>query len=308
MKPEQALIAMTGCFLAICNISVGRADNYPVAGAWAYVDSRNPDLAKKACQAFDQLGRSKLSGETIGGGEMIVFEGSKRYNFGGYADDETPNISVRKLSPNSFEIVDRWISDGEGGQKPGPHKKRYVLKLIEANAIEIKQGPYPSTKYVRCTGQKPSESGYPDVQSLLRAANLNLPKAVAGAIAEARDDCSFKSIPPNSIRTLDLNGDGVSDYVIDYGELGCRAFCGSAGCLHEIWVSQDGQFIRSLSRNVQAIERIEPRNPGNDRVVASTVRLATKQARSLVEFAYTGSGQKLSSNDSRNSQRGCTMS
>lgn len=107
--------------VTLCAVYPAIADDYPVSGAWVYVSSGDsPDNQKKACEAYSRLGLSKLTGDAIGGGEIIVFVGSKRYNFGGYADDTTPNISVRRLSDSSFDVVDRWYSDREGGGRPGP--------------------------------------------------------------------------------------------------------------------------------------------------------------------------------------------
>lgn len=135
----------------LCAIYPAIADDYPVKGAWVYVNkSDSADIRKKACETYERLGLSKLTGDSIGGAEMIIFNGSKRHNFGGYADDTTPNISIRRLSDNSFDIVDRWYSDGEGGERPGPHRKRYILKIIDSSTIEIKEGRYPAASYVKC--------------------------------------------------------------------------------------------------------------------------------------------------------------
>jgi hypothetical protein len=135
----------------VCAIYPAIADDFPIKGAWVYVGSGDsPEIRKKACKTYERLGLSKLTGDSIEGAEMIVFSGSKRHNFGGYADDTTPNISIRRLSDNSFDIIDRWYSDGEGGQRPGPQRKRYVLKIIDLSTIEIKEGRYPAASYVKC--------------------------------------------------------------------------------------------------------------------------------------------------------------
>jgi hypothetical protein len=131
-------------------LSIASAAEYPITGAWAYVQPNSPQLQDKACQAFRRLGLAKVSGEEIGGGELIVFDGGKRHNFGGYADDVTPNISIRKLTDTSFEVIDRWISDGEGGIRPGPHKRQYNLKIVDPSTIEIKEKRYPAVRYVKC--------------------------------------------------------------------------------------------------------------------------------------------------------------
>lgn len=144
------LLATTLILSVAGNLNTAAASDYPITGAWAYVQSNAPQLQDKACQAFRRLGLANVSGEAIGGGELIVFDGAKRHNFGGYADDVTPNISIRKLSDNSFDVIDRWISDGEGGIRPGPRKKQYNLKIVDPNTIEIREKRYPAARYVRC--------------------------------------------------------------------------------------------------------------------------------------------------------------
>jgi len=243
------------------------ANDYPVSGAWSLVNPSSPQLQVQACNAFQRLGLTKVSGETIGGGELIVFNGSRRHNFGGYADDVTPNISIRRLSDTRFDVVDRWISDGEGGVSPGPKRRRYVLTIVNTDTIEIKEGRYPPARYVRCaaSGEKSVDD---KTAALLKSANIKLPSNVAASIADARKDCDLKSIPPAAIKSIELNGDGIDDYIIDYGAMGCHSYCGSAGCLHEIWVSKDAGFVQSLSTNIQAINRVEPQKAGSDIVVA----------------------------------------
>jgi hypothetical protein len=155
--------------LLICPAMAG---DYPVRGAWVYVNSGDsPDIQKKACEAYSRLGISKLTGDAIGGSEIIVFRDSKRYNFGGYADDTTPNISVRRRSESSFDVVDRWYSDGEGGGRPGSRKRRYVLKIVDSNTIEIKEGRYPTAKYVKC-----GQDDGPTPNSHAHRASPNLPQ------------------------------------------------------------------------------------------------------------------------------------
>lgn len=241
-------------------------NDYPITGGWALVQPSSPDLQERACGAFEQLGLAKVTGDAIGGGELIVFHGSKRHNFGGYADDITPNISIRRLSDKQFDVVDRWNSDGEGGIAPGPKRRRYTLTIVDTDTIEIKEGKYNPTRYVRCTS---SAKGTADdkTDELLRSAKIELPSVIAASIGDARQDCDLKSVTPEAIKSIDLNGDGIKDYIVDYGTLGCHSFCGSAGCIHEIWVSKDAGFVRSLNTNIQSIDRFEPHESGNDVIV-----------------------------------------
>lgn len=56
---------------------------------------------------------------------------------------------------------------------------------------------------------------------------------------------------PDFVKTADFNGDGAPDYVIDYGETNCLGFCGSAGCVIVIYVSQGGGHKKAFDQNVR---------------------------------------------------------
>src|ERR1035437_8533688 len=117
-----------------------QAQEYPVSGAWAYIDKNMPGIEVKACAAFAKFGLRKLSGNTVG--EIVVFADGKRYDFGGYADTESANLSVQKLSDGSFKVTDRWYDDGEGDTRPGPKRKSYVLRMVDQTTIEISDGRF----------------------------------------------------------------------------------------------------------------------------------------------------------------------
>ena len=121
-----------------------------VGGAWAAIDKNTPGIEVKACEAFVRFGIRKLSGNTVG--EIIVFEAGKRYDFGGYADSQSTNLSVQKLSDGSFKVTDRWYDDGEGDTRPGPKRKSYVLRMVDQTTIEISDGAVHS-RYVRCASK-----------------------------------------------------------------------------------------------------------------------------------------------------------
>lgn len=118
-----------------------------VGGAWAAIDKNTPGIEVKACEAFVRFGIRKLSGNTVG--EIIVFEAGKRYDFGGYADSQSTNLSVQKLSDGSFKVTDRWYDDGEGDTRPGPKRKSYVLRMVDQTTIEI------SGRFIAATSNAP---------------------------------------------------------------------------------------------------------------------------------------------------------
>lgn len=55
----------------------------------------------------------------------------------------------------------------------------------------------------------------------------------------------------------DINGDGIDDYILDYGKFLCGGsspYCGSAGCLTQVFASlAEGSFVKVLDENVRAL-------------------------------------------------------
>jgi hypothetical protein len=120
---------------------------YPVSGAFAYVDRNDSTLSVRACAAFLKFGVSQLSGNAVG--ELIVFDNTRRLDFGGYADTEAKNLSTTRTGDREFTIVDLWHDDGEGGGRPGLKKKKYILRLVDFSTIDIKD-TYGSSRYIKC--------------------------------------------------------------------------------------------------------------------------------------------------------------
>jgi hypothetical protein len=127
------------------------ADGYPVDGAWAAVIENSAGTEIEACEAFRKFGARNLSGNAVG--EIVVFSGKKRLDFGGYADTESTNISVEAKPNGQFRIVDQYYNDGEGGGHPGLKKKIYLLKFVDAATLEISEGRHAS-RYVKCMSKK----------------------------------------------------------------------------------------------------------------------------------------------------------
>jgi hypothetical protein len=90
-------------------------------------------------------------------------------------------------------------------------------------------------------------------------AELPLPAAVRREIADSAKACGgrFES-ESGFVSRPDLNADGRRDYVLDYTYGHCSdlasAFCGTGGCLTQIFVSRaDGSYVKALDRNVHQI-------------------------------------------------------
>ena len=88
----------------------------------------------------------------------------------------------------------------------------------------------------------------------------NLPKEVQAAIDDNKKTCGEEvKLNPAFISEKDVNGDGVKDYVLDYGEFECGGsvsyFCGTGGCLTQVFVSlSNGGYVKVLDQNVRDIK------------------------------------------------------
>ena len=86
-----------------------------------------------------------------------------------------------------------------------------------------------------------------------------MPKEVQAAIDEANKDCGEPvRLNPGFMASKDVNGDGKPDYILDYGKFECggsiTAYCGSAGCLTQVFASlPDGAYVKVWDDNVRAI-------------------------------------------------------
>ena len=81
-----------------------------------------------------------------------------------------------------------------------------------------------------------------DQQSRSSTRAPTYPASVAAAINSNTATCgTFKGKPGFTRNDLDLNSDGVNDWVVDYGHLECDGtasmFCGSGGCTLQVLIS-----------------------------------------------------------------------
>jgi hypothetical protein len=111
------------------------------------------------------------------------------------------------------------------------------------------------------------------------AAGAQLPAAVRIAITNKLKQaaCSTDDIPTKSILTVDLNGDRIPDYVIEYELIPCNdtslaqalGLCGTGGCAVEFWMSGDGAWKKldlGVLRGVEVGKRLE----GHDTLLVAT--------------------------------------
>jgi hypothetical protein len=87
----------------------------------------------------------------------------------------------------------------------------------------------------------------------------DLPPAVQKAIAENKRVCKTVAIEKGFITRKDINGDGRPDFVLDYESFICdgnpREFCGSIGCLTQVFASlPNGAYARVVDDNIRSID------------------------------------------------------
>jgi len=126
---------------------MAHADNFPqqLVGAWGaraeYQGDDRPAVASKACDSY-QRNPKEVSGD------VIVFRGSEKLSFGGYADYIDKNISVRQIGADQWQIADRHYHDGEGGGRVGYKNITYTVSL-NSDVLTMKEGKLVS-RFNKC--------------------------------------------------------------------------------------------------------------------------------------------------------------
>lgn len=134
---------------AVGSASVIQAADYPVSGVWA--NAHDPSAIDVAASCASYLKNPKAPR-----GNIIVFKGSKKTEFnGGYLEEETVNnLAMRKLGQDEFQVVDSYYQDGEGGSRPGLKRRSYKLRILGPDKIEMKEGSYPISQFMRCESDR----------------------------------------------------------------------------------------------------------------------------------------------------------
>src|SRR5919206_1061125 len=92
------------------------------------------------------------------------------------------------------------------------------------------------------------------------AQSEELPLEVRREITENGEACGSRKpqIDSGFLTSLDVNGDGIPDYVLNYENFRCggvRSFCGSRGCLLQIFASTtDGKFEKAIDEDVWRVD------------------------------------------------------
>jgi len=81
------------------------------------------------------------------------------------------------------------------------------------------------------------------------------PPAVQKALRDAHKECESQggglvTFAPETVRRIDLSGDGRDDYIVDFRNTKCSdregAYCGTGGCLLDILVTRPDGSVRAV--------------------------------------------------------------
>lgn len=106
----------------------------------------------------------------------------------------------------------------------------------------------------------------PEVRKALHRANQECARQGGGEVTFA----------PDTVRRLDLTGDGRDDYIVSFGDTKCAGqnafavYCGSGGCLMNILVTLPNGKVRKVFDNYVRSYSIQP-DPSGKSSAARTV-------------------------------------
>lgn len=148
------------------------ADSFPnaIIGAWGglsasveedgklYTVQDDMNTALQSCAAYKRNSKNVSLGTT---GVLLVFQGSKKFSYGGYMDYVDTNISATQLPPDTFttahgytdqilkwRMTDRHYDDGEGEKKVGYKNVSYQAALA-GMILTLKESGVTS-RFYRC--------------------------------------------------------------------------------------------------------------------------------------------------------------
>ncbi len=89
-----------------------------------------------------------------------------------------------------------------------------------------------------------------------------MPTVIARSVAKQVSSCKGDiSVLPHALFSVDLNEDGRLDYVVNFENFDCETvpspYCGTGGCLHEIWLSDDAGWKLALAPHANMIAGID---------------------------------------------------
>jgi hypothetical protein len=169
-------------------------------GAWggraAHMGDDNPAVASQACASFRKNPKHVL-------GDVLVFKANRKFSYGGYADYVDTNVSVKRLAPNTWLVVDRHYHDGEGGGRPGYRNVRYQVSVV-GDILIITEGQRTS-RFGRCVAEAPPKRCLQKGDEIEGTLQIVRTKTESGKIFEVFQLVSMK---PYCVRDNDFCPEG----------------------------------------------------------------------------------------------------
>jgi hypothetical protein len=142
------------------------------------------------------------------------------------------------------------------------------LTISEAQQVGIDVG-----QFVSGDGKLEPRQKETPVSAAPNSVQAKLPEIVEQAVSKklAEAACSTRTIPVEAVLAIDLNGDRIPDYVLQYDSIPCNGNslghelgeCGTGGCSVEVWMSGNGTWKMmdfGVVRGVSAGKLLEGRN------------------------------------------------
>jgi hypothetical protein len=106
----------------------------------------NPKIAAAACESYKRNPKAVM-------GDLLVFQRSQKFSYGGYQDYVDKNIKVKQIAADQWEITDRHYQDEEGGGKADYKNVTYKVN-VSGEILTVTEGKYIS-RYSKCESSAP---------------------------------------------------------------------------------------------------------------------------------------------------------
>ena len=99
-----------------------KIETYPIDGGWARVNPNDKQDWIGGCEWYRQNKNLKNKDGSTYTYEILVFEPRKQIVYGGYYGGDGWDhtlLSIKMAGANTYDVVERFYQDEEGGVKPG---------------------------------------------------------------------------------------------------------------------------------------------------------------------------------------------
>ena len=167
--------------------------------------------------------------------------------------EKMPNgtrLIVLQRQPDGWWYVQNRITGNKGWAFRGPVERPWINCCLAPDESK-QQAMAPSTK--------------PSITTATSDAHVAaLPPEIQSSINDATKSCGQKvELNRNFITRRDINGDGIDDFILDFGAFICGQnrgsdYCGSGGCLTQIFTSlSEAKFVKAFDDVIQSIKFAE---------------------------------------------------